>query len=71
MDAFTLIVAAALAALTMAAGMGLLYFASARQACLADWTVAGIFFALSNVTGAIGLHARTSSVIVVAWRQIG
>jgi len=66
MDAFTLIVAAALAALTMAAGMGLLYFASARQACLADWTVAGIFFALSNVTGAIGLHARTSSVLFIA-----
>jgi diguanylate cyclase (GGDEF)-like protein len=66
MDAFTLIVAAALAALTMAAGMGLLYFASARQACLADWTVAGIFFALSNVMGAIGLHARTSSLVFVA-----
>jgi len=66
MDAFTLIVAAALAALTMAAGMGLLYFASARQACLADWTVAGIFFALSNVMGAIGLHGRTSSVVFVA-----
>ena len=66
MDAFTLIVAAALAALTMAAGMGLLYFASARQACLADWTVAGIFFALSNVMGAVGLHARASSVVFIA-----
>jgi diguanylate cyclase (GGDEF)-like protein len=66
MDPFTFIVAAALAALTMAAGMGLLYFASGRQACLADWTVAGIFFALSNVTGAIGLHARASSVVFIA-----
>jgi diguanylate cyclase (GGDEF)-like protein len=66
MDAFTFIVAAALAALTMAAGMALLYFASGRQACLADWTVAGIFFALSNVMGAIGLHAQASSVVFIA-----
>ncbi|MBW8896870.1 MAG: diguanylate cyclase, partial [Massilia sp.] len=66
MDAFTLIVAAALAALTMAAGMGLLYVASARQACLADWTVAGIFFALSNVTAAIGLQGRAGSIVVIA-----
>lgn len=66
MDAFTLIVVAALAALTMAAGMGLLYVASARQACLADWTAAGVMFALSNVTAAIGLHGRAGSIVVIA-----
>ena len=41
MDGFTLIVAAALTAFTMAASMGLLYLASARQTCLADWGTAG------------------------------
>ena len=48
MDAFTLVVATALAALTMAAGMGLLYLASARQACLVDWMLAAACFALKR-----------------------
>jgi len=58
MDGFTLIVAAALTASTMAASMGLLYLASARQPCLADWGMAAVFFALSNVTGAVGLQLQ-------------
>jgi diguanylate cyclase (GGDEF)-like protein len=66
MDAFTLIVAAALAALTMAAGMGLLYLANARQRCLVDWAVAGLCFALSNALAAIGLHLQSSPVVFVA-----
>jgi diguanylate cyclase (GGDEF)-like protein len=66
MDAFTLIVAAALAALTMAASMGLLYLASARQACLVDWTAAAALFALSNVMGAIGLHQQASPILFIA-----
>lgn len=66
LDAFTLIVAAALAALTMAASMGLLYLASARQACLVDWTVAAALFALSNGLGAIGLHQQAGPILFIA-----
>ncbi|PQP00886.1 hypothetical protein C5614_04845 [Massilia phosphatilytica] len=66
MDAFTLIVGAALAALTMAASMGLMYLASARQACLVDWTVAAALFALSNGLGAIGLHQQTNPIVFIA-----
>ena len=66
MDAFTLIVAAALAALTMAASMGLLYLASARQACLVDWTIAAALFALSNGLGAIGLHQQAGPILFIA-----
>ena len=66
MDAYTLTVAAALAALTMAASMGLLYLASARQTCLVDWTLAAVLFALSNMMGAIGLHLRAGPVVFIA-----
>jgi diguanylate cyclase (GGDEF)-like protein len=66
MDAFTLIVAAALAALTMAASMGLLYLASARQACLVHWMVAAALFALSNGMAAIGLHQQASPILFIA-----
>jgi diguanylate cyclase (GGDEF)-like protein len=66
LDAFTLIVAAALAALTMAASMGLLYLASARQACLVDWTGAAALFALSNGLAAIGLHQQTNPIVFIA-----
>jgi diguanylate cyclase (GGDEF)-like protein len=66
MDAYTLAVAAALAALTMASSMGLLYLASARQSCLVDWTAAAVLFALGNMAGAIGLHLPTSPVVVIA-----
>jgi Diguanylate cyclase, GGDEF domain len=58
MDGFTLVVAAALTASTMAASMGLLYLASVRQPCLADWGMAAVLFALSNVTGAVGLQLQ-------------
>ena len=59
MDAFTLVVASALAGTIMAGSMGLLYAASARQVCLIDWGLAGLFFAASSVLGvfAIELHA--------------
>jgi diguanylate cyclase (GGDEF)-like protein len=66
MDAYTLTVAAALAALTMAASMGLLYLASARQTCLVDWTLAAVLFALSNMMGAIGLHLQAGPVVFIA-----
>jgi diguanylate cyclase (GGDEF)-like protein len=66
MDAYTLTVAAALAALTMAASMGLLYLASARQTCLVDWTLAAVLFAFSNMMGAIGLHLAASPIVVGA-----
>jgi diguanylate cyclase (GGDEF)-like protein len=58
MDAFTLIVAAALASIIMAGSMGLLSIASSRQACLADWALAGIFFAVSNCIAAYIIHGH-------------
>jgi len=67
MDGFTLIVAAALTACTMAASMGLLYLASARQPCLADWGMAAVFFALSNATGAVGLQMHAEGIAVIAF----
>jgi diguanylate cyclase (GGDEF)-like protein len=66
MDSFTLIVAAALAALIMATCMGLLYFASARQRCLVDWAVAGLCFALSSTLAAAYLHPASSPIVLVA-----
>jgi diguanylate cyclase (GGDEF)-like protein len=66
MDAFTLIVAAALAALTMVASMGLLYLASARQACLVHWMAAAALFALSNGMAAIGLHHQANPIVFIA-----
>ena len=56
MDAFTLVVAAALASAIMAGSMGLLYLTSSRQTCLVDWALAGIFFSVSNIIGAIAIH---------------
>ena len=66
MDAFTLTVAAALAALTMAASMGLLYLASARQRCLVDWSLAAVFLAVSNMMGAITLHMHAGPIVMIA-----
>jgi diguanylate cyclase (GGDEF)-like protein len=66
MDAFTLTVAAALVALTMATSMGLLYLASARQSCLVDWTLAAAFLAISNMMSAISLHLEASPFVVIA-----
>ena len=66
MDAFTLTVAAALAALTMAISMGLLYLASARQPCLVDWSLAAVFLSLSNMMGAISLHMQAGPIVMIA-----
>jgi diguanylate cyclase (GGDEF)-like protein len=66
MDGFTLTVAGALAALTMAASMGLLYLASARQRCLVDWSLAAVFLAVSNMMGAICLHMQAGPIVIIA-----
>jgi len=65
MDAFTLVVAAALVSTIMAGSMGLLYLASSRQVCLVDWALAGTFFAISNVTAAISLHGHVGHPLVI------
>ena len=58
MDSFTLIVASALVAGTMAASMLLLYRASSRRPCLLDWSLGGLFFLASNVlTACAGKYA--------------
>lgn len=64
MDTFTLVIAAALAAVIMAGSMGLLYLASTRQACLLDWTLAGVFFACSNVLAAVNMSQVSDPVLV-------
>jgi diguanylate cyclase (GGDEF)-like protein len=64
MDAFTLVVAAALAAVIMAGSMGLVYLTSTRQACLVDWMLAGLFFACSNVLGAVGLTTAPAAMLL-------
>jgi diguanylate cyclase (GGDEF)-like protein len=56
MDAFTLVVASALAGTIMAVSMGLLYLASSRRACLFDWSLAGLFFTVTSVLGAIAIQ---------------
>lgn len=67
MDAFTLVVAAGLAAVIMAGSMGLLYLAGMRRACLLDWTLAGLLFAASNVIGAIGMHDPAAPMLIIAF----
>jgi diguanylate cyclase (GGDEF)-like protein len=64
MDAFTLVVAAALASTIMATSMGLLYLASSRQACLVDWALAGGLFAVSNVIAAVVIHAHINNPLL-------
>jgi diguanylate cyclase (GGDEF)-like protein len=56
MDAFTLVVAAALAGAIMAGAMGLLYLTSARQPCLLDWSLAGLFFTCAGAVGAFAMQ---------------
>jgi diguanylate cyclase (GGDEF)-like protein len=58
MDAFTLVVAAALSSSIMAGSMGLLYIASSRQASLLHWAMAGIFFSMSNSIAAWIIHGH-------------
>lgn len=64
MDTFTLVVATALAAVIMAGSMGLLYLASTRQRCLIDWTLAGAFFACSNVLAAVAMSTGMSPGLI-------
>lgn len=51
MDAFTLLVALALASFIMAASLFMLYRASPREHCLLDWSLAGLFMLASNCLG--------------------
>ncbi len=51
MDSFTLLVALALASFIMSASLFMLYRASSREHCLLDWSVAGLFFLISNCLG--------------------
>src|SRR5438067_2490260 len=64
MDAFTLVVAAALAGAIMAGAMGLLYLTSARQACLLDWALAGLFFTCAGAVGAFAMQRPGSHSFV-------
>ncbi len=65
MDAFTLVVAAALTSTIMAGSMALLYLASSRQVCLIDWTLAGSFFAISNIIAAVATHGGIAHPLVL------
>lgn len=64
MDPFTLVVATALVGASMALGMGLLYHAGARQRCLFDWALAGLFFAANNVLSALMIAFPTEQFLV-------
>jgi diguanylate cyclase (GGDEF)-like protein len=66
MDAFTLMVAGALAGTIMAGGMALQYGGGARQASLLDWSLAGLLFACHGVLAAFALPAQAGSVLVPA-----
>jgi diguanylate cyclase (GGDEF)-like protein len=66
MDSFTLVVASALVAGTMATSMLLLYKASSRQPCLLDWSVSGLFFFASNIIGAYAAKYQLSHVLAPA-----
>jgi diguanylate cyclase (GGDEF)-like protein len=58
MDAFTLVVASALASIVMAASMALMYRATPRQACLRDWAIAGLFFTCNNLLSAVAFKVQ-------------
>jgi hypothetical protein len=66
MDSFTLVVASALVAATMAVKMLLLYRASSRQPCLLDWSLSGLFFLLSNLIGALAAKYQISYLLAPA-----
>jgi len=66
MDAFTLVVACALAGAIMAVSMGLLYLASSRRVCLSDWALAGLCFAATNVVAACAIQYRLHVFLVPA-----
>jgi diguanylate cyclase (GGDEF)-like protein len=64
MDAFTLVVAAALAGAIMAGAMGLLYLTSSRQPCLLDWSLAGLLFTCAGTVGAFAMQTPGSHSLV-------
>jgi diguanylate cyclase (GGDEF)-like protein len=66
MDSFTLVVASALVAGTMASSMLLLYKASSRQPCLLDWSVSGLCFLASNIIGAFAAKYQLAHVVAPA-----
>lgn len=66
MDAFTLVVASALASIIMASSMALLYRADRRQPCLLDWMAAGLCFTGNSVLGAVALQLQLDHFLVPA-----
>jgi diguanylate cyclase (GGDEF)-like protein len=66
MDAFTLVVASALASIIMAGSMALLYRADRRQRCLLDWMAAGLCFTGNSVLGAVALELQLDHFLVPA-----
>ena len=48
----------------MACTMGLLYLASARQTCLLDWALAGLFFSCSSVLQALAIRLQADHFLV-------
>ena len=66
MDAFTLVVASALASIIMASSMALLYRADRRQPCLLDWMAAGLCFTGNSVLGAVALKLQLGHYLVPA-----
>lgn len=64
MDAYTLVVACMLLGVVMAASMGMLYLAGARQRCLLDWSVAGAAFAVNNIGAMIAVRLQIDHFLV-------
>jgi len=66
MDAFTLVVASALASLILASSMALLYRADRRQPCLLDWMAAGLCFAGNNILAAVAVGLQSHHFLLPA-----
>jgi len=64
MDAFTLVVAAALVAGIMSVSMLLLYRACSRQPCLLDWSLSGACFMGSSILGALAAKHQMQHPLV-------
>jgi len=58
------VVASSLAATILASSMGLIYRAGSRQACLRDWTMAGVFFAGNNILAALAITFHASHFLI-------
>jgi diguanylate cyclase (GGDEF)-like protein len=67
MDPLTLMIATSLAALIMAANMGILYVVEERRDFLLDWSLAGLCFMTSSLVSAfsLGLHIQELSLVAV------